>query len=158
MRPAGRIDSLVGRGRLFEWRCGNVRIAAQVPPPEWRDEDARLPRRDDEAVARVGEREAHRVRAAGHRLDRRPLGLDAEIDVGELYRLLQVFPADRAATGAAADIDPVIRPPLRAVDAALERPFREPLVQHLADLGPAVPVAVGEEEDLRLTGGDDSVP
>src|SRR5262249_27982369 len=60
--------------------------------------------------------------------------------------------------GAAADIDPVIRPPLRAVDAALERPFREPLEQHLAYLGPAVSVAVGEEEDLRLACSDDSAP
>src|SRR5215472_5466446 len=112
MRPAGRIDSLVGRGRLFEWRCGNVRIAGQVPPPERRDEDARLPRRDDESVARLGKREAHRVRTAGHRLDGRPAGLDAEIGVGELYGLLQVSPADGAATGAAAVIDPVVRPPL----------------------------------------------
>src|SRR5262249_27768148 len=101
---------------------------------------------------------AHRLRAADHRLDRRPLWLDAEIGVGELHRLLQVSPADRAAAGAAADIDPVIRPPLRTVDAALEGPLREPLEQHLAGLGPAVPVAVGEEEDLRLTRGDDPAP
>src|SRR5262249_14266078 len=158
MRPARRVDPLVARGRIFEWWRGDVRVAGEVPPSEWRDEDARLPRRDDEAVARPGEREAHRVRTAGHRLDHRPVGLDAEIGVGELDRPLQVFPADRAATRAAADIDPVIRPPLRTVDAALERPFREPLEQHLANLGPAVPVAVGEEEDLRLAGGHDSVP
>ena len=158
MRLTRRVNPLVGRGGLFEGRRGDVRIAGQVPPSQRRDEDARLPRRDDEAVARLGEREAHRVRAADRRLDRRPVGLDAEIGVGELHRPIQVFSADRAAAGAAADVDPVIRPPLRAVDAALERPSRKALEQHLADLGLAVPVAVGEEEDLRLADGDDPAP
>src|SRR5262249_17118233 len=156
MRPARRVDPLVARGRIFEWWRGDVRVAGEVPPSEWRDEDARLPRRDDEAVARPGEREAHRVRTAGHRLDHRPVGLDAEIGVGELHRLIQVLPADRAATGAATDVDPVIRPPLRTVDAALERPFREPLEQHLADLGPAVPAGGGQAEEPRRAGRDDA--
>src|SRR5262249_26946960 len=45
-----------------------------------------------------------------------------------------------------------------AVDAPLERPFREPLEQDLADLRLAVAVTVGEKQDLRLAGGDDSPP
>jgi hypothetical protein len=98
------------------------------------------------------------VRAANDRLDHGPVRLDPEIGVGKLHRLFQVFSTNRATPGAAPDIDPVIRPPLGTIEAALERPFGESLEQHLANLRPAIAVAVGEEQDLGLTRGDDSSP
>ena len=95
--------------------------------------------------------------AAHERLDRGAVGLEAEVGRRQVHRLLQVRPRDQAAAGPRARVDPVVVAPLRLVDAPLEDAHREAFIEHLADLGHAVAIAISKIDDLRGRSGDDAV-
>ena len=134
-----------------------VGIAGERPPRNRRREDAGDGRGDHDLFVAVGERDAEGVGAAHERLDRGAVGLEAKVGRRQVHRLLEVRPGDPATAGPRARVDPVVVAPLGLVDAPFEDAHRESFVEHLADLGHAVAVAVGEVDDLRGGRGDDAV-
>ena len=134
-----------------------VGIAGQRPPRNRRREDAGDRRVDHDLFVAVGEREAERVRAAQERLNRGAVGLEAEVGRRQVDGLCQMRPGDAAAGRPGPRVDPVVVAPLRLVDVALEDAHGEALVEHFADLGHAVAVAVRKVDNLRGRGGDDAV-
>jgi hypothetical protein len=134
-----------------------IGIAGERPPWNRRREDAGDGRVDHDLLVAIGERDPEGVCAADERLDRGAVGLETEVGGRQVHRLLQIRPGDPAAARAGAGVDPIVVSPLRLVDAPLEDAHGESFVEHLADLGHAVAVAVGEIDDLGGGRGNDAV-
>ncbi len=86
---------------------------------------------------------------AGGRLEGPEVGLDPEVATAERHLLAGPLPSDRAADQAIRAVDPVVEPVGQAVDAGLEILGREPPVEELADVGPAVAVEILRIQDVR---------
>ena len=66
-------------------------------------------------------------------------------------------PFDRATQAAGTDVDPVVGPLSRVVDAPFEVDVAEAGIQCLADLRLSIAVAVGEEHDIGCTDNDHAI-
>ena len=117
MRLGNRVGAPVARGDL-QRAGGGVRVTHEVTPRQRRDVETRRGR-DREAVARLGEREAKRVRLPCDRLDGAAVRADAEVRAGQGDGLRELGAGDGSAGPAATEVNPAVRAPLRCVDAAL---------------------------------------
>ena len=88
---------------------------------------------------------------SGHRLNRRPVGLDAKIGPSQRDGCLQFGTADCPSITTRTHVNPVVESPPRVVDPSFNELASEPGQQGLTNLGAAVTVAIGQEQDVRST-------
>ena len=93
---------------------------------------------------------------AADRFDRGAVRLDAKTGHRQVHRSGEIEAGDPPAL-AAVDVNPVVRPPLRLIDPALDHADLEAGEQCLPHLGLAVAVPVREKNDVRRTHRDDPV-
>ena len=92
---------------------------------------------------------------AADRLDCRAIRLDAKTAHRQIDRLHQLWSVDAAAL-AAVDVNPVIRPPLRRVDPALDYADLEAGEKRVPHFGLSVTIAIREKNNVRRTNGNNS--
>ena len=90
---------------------------------------------------------------AADRLDCRAVRLDAKTGHRQIDRLHQLWSVDAAAL-AAVDVNPVIRPPLRRVDPALDYADLEAGEKRVPHLGFSVTITIREKNNVRRTNGN----
>ena len=93
---------------------------------------------------------------AADRLDCRAVRLDAKTGHRQIDRLPQLWSVYAAAL-AAVDVNPVIRPPLRRVDPALDYADLEAGEKRVPHLGFSVTIAIREKNNVRRTNSNNSV-
>ena len=156
VRLAGGEGGVVVGGVAARGSHGDVGVARQVTPRQRRDLYGRCAGGNHEPVAVVVEGEPVRAGVAADRFDRGAVRLDAKTGHRQVHRSGEIGAGDPPAL-AAVDVNPVVRPPLRLIDPALDHADLEAGEQCLPHLGLAVAVPVREKNDVRRTHRDDPV-
>ena len=157
--PRMRLRNRVGppvAGVGFERGRGRIGITREIAPRNRRDADAGRSRRHRETPASFRHRETEGLRVARHWFNRAAVCANAKVGARQLDGRDQMRPRDFSTAPAAPEINPAIRAPLRRIDATLQLAGRKAAEQFLPHLGPAIAIAVREENDVRRAGDDDS--
>ena len=135
-----------------------VGIADQVAMRQRRHEQNVLLVGHQEPVSPVVHGQSETAGAAADRFDGGSVRAEAETRRAELDGRGQLRTGDPAPAADAVDrVDPVVQTPTRVVDPRPHLAHAEPGEQRLADLGPAVAVAIRQIDDVRRAQHDHSV-